>query len=243
MRYPTLSLLVLVLATACSREQQTQPAPAPAGFLNKVWTNAEFRGDESDLYVFLSDGTFIRASKGGGPDFGRWGWDGKQLSVIWSELPYTADIDSLTDSYFKLTFHLRNRSFEVGLVPATASLPDTTHVAEFDPTLASIHASGSNPTWLFIVENDHATLRMMRTTLRYEGSWGQEEPGAWEWDGKRQTENGVERISLDLREEACAQEPGIELPFSAVLLRGETGWRGCAVSGKLPSVAKPDTTK
>lgn len=243
MRYVRLLLATLVVTLACSREHRDQRAPTPVGFLDKVWTNAEFPNGDSDLYVFLSDGTFIQAAKGGAPEFGKWGWDGRQLSVLWTQLPYTADIDSLTDSYFKLTFHLRNRSFEVGLVPAQASMPDTTHVVEFDPRNASIHASGDNPTWLFIVENDRATLRMMRTTLRYEGFWAQEEPGAWEWDGKRPTENGFERISLDLREEACTKEPGIELPFSAALARGETGWRGCAVSGKLPSIARPDTTK
>lgn len=242
MRYLRLSLTILVLIVACSREHR-EKATAPAGFLDKVWSNAEYPGSDSDLYVFLSDGTFIQASKDGAPEFGKWGWDGKQLSVIWNELPYTADIDSLTDSYFKLTFHLRNRSFEVGLVPATSSMPDTTHVVEFDPRNASIHASGSSPTWLFIIENDRATLRMLRTNLRFEGFWEHEEPGAWVWEGERPTENGVDRISMTLREDACAQEPGIELPFSAVLIHGETGWRGCAVSGKLPSVAKPDTTR
>src|SRR5712675_439144 len=102
---------ISVLALACSRQRGNEPA-TPISFTNRVWAVVESPGGPGDLYVFLSEGTFIRASEGGGPDVGKWSWDGKQLTVLWSTLPYTADIDSLTDSYFKLTFHLVSRSFD-----------------------------------------------------------------------------------------------------------------------------------
>jgi len=234
---------ISMLALACSRQRGNEPV-ALSSFTNRVWTVVESPGGPGDLYIFLSNGTFIRAYEDGGPDTGKWSWDGKQLTVIWSTLPYTADIDSLTDSYFKLTFHLVSRSFDVALVPAAPSMPDTTHTAEFEPTEAMVDASGQNPAWLFLVRNDRAMFRTAKYgTLNYEGQWEAEEPNAWEWDGHRQTSTGEERITLDLRQDGCTPYPGVEVPFSASLDRGEESWRGCAVTGPLPKIAKPDSTK
>jgi uncharacterized membrane protein len=234
---------ISVLAVACSRQRGNEPA-ALSTFTNRVWTVVESAGGPGDLYIFLSEGTFIRASEGGGPDIGKWSWDGKQLTVLWDTMPYTADIDSLTDSYFKLTFHLVSRSFDVALVPAIPSMPDTTHTAEFEPTEAVVNASGQNPAWLFSVKNDRASFRTAQYgTLNYDGEWAAEEPNAWEWDGHRQTPTGVERVTLDLRQEGCTPYPGVEVPFSAALDRGEESWRGCAVTGPLPKIARPDSTK
>jgi len=244
MRYRLLLFAVALLISACTHRAPKQPAPAPVGFLDKVWTVVESPGGSGDLYVFLSDGTFVRAAKEAVPDVGKWSWDGKQLTVLWNTLPYTADIDSLTESYFGLTFHLMNRSFEIGLAPATASMPDTTRTVEFDPTEASINASGDNPAWLLEVENDRAWFRTaLYGTLNYDGEWLMEEPRAWVWEGHRQTTTGDETISFHLREATCEEEKGIELPFTAFLTRGDTRWTGCAVSGKLARIEKADSTK
>lgn len=233
-----------VFAMACSHQRSGEPVSSPTGFVDRVWTVAESAGGPGDLYIFLSDGTFVRAAKESAPDIGKWGWDGKQISLIWSGLPYTADVDSLTETYFKLTFHLMNRSFDVGLVPATPSMPDTTRTVEFDPTRALVNASGDNPAWLFSVRNDRAMFRSAKYgTLNFTGEWLMEEPHAWEWDGQRSTESGIEKITMHLREEVCRKEPDIELPFTAVLILGDESWRGCAVVGKLPETVRPDSTK
>ena len=169
---------MLLVACACSQERTPGPASsarANAGFVDRVWTVVESAGGPGDLYVFLSDGTFIRTSKGAVPSVGKWSWDGTRITYVESVLPYQAEIDSLTESYFRFTIHFMDQSWELGLVPATASMPDTTQTVEFDPAQASIIAMGKNPTWLFTVDNDQAMLRMSRRTIKYtNGEWVQD---------------------------------------------------------------------
>jgi uncharacterized membrane protein len=184
--------------------------------------------------VFLSDGTFVKAAREAVPTVGKWSWDGKQLTVIETALPYQADIDSLTSSYFKITIHFMEREYQVGLVPATATMPDTTRTVEFDPAQASIIATGDNPAWLFKVDNDKAMLRMNRTTVFFtDGEWVQDCASVWDYTAYRTYEGGRETIELQLSTKTCVDSTsGAESPLRAILMRGGKSWYGCAVAGK-----------
>ena len=200
---------ILGVALACSKhaEKISFSPKGTHGFLDRVWTVVESPGGSGDLYAFLSDGTFIRAAKEASPDVGKWSWDGKQLSLLWAANPYTADIDSLTDSYLRLTFHFMNKSFDVGLVPATASMPDTTRAVEFDPAQASIIAHGTKPTWLLHIDGDHSTLRMMGRTESYvDGEWTQQEPAYWDYSSRRTFPAGEGTLEFHLSSAMCVRQ-------------------------------------
>jgi uncharacterized membrane protein len=245
MRRSSVFLAILGITLACSRhaDKTSLPPKATSGFLDRVWTVVESPGGSGDLYVFLSDGTFIRAAKEAVPDVGKWSWDGKQLSLLWAANPYTADIDSLTDSYFKLTFHFMDRSFDVGLVPATASMPDTTRTVEFEPAHSSISAMGHNPAWLVSVDGDRATFRTAKYgTLSYTGEWFDEEPNVWFFDGRPESGAETDHITLTIRQEICREDQApAESPFTAMLDFRSDVWHGCAVAGKLASQSRVDT--
>ena len=149
-------------------------------------------------------------------------------------LPYQADIDSLTNSYFGITIHFMEREYHVGLVPATATMPDTTHTVEFDPTQARIIASGHDPAWLFTVDNDKATLRMNRTTVVFtDGQWVRDCASVWDYSAHRTHEGGRETIELQLSTETCVDSTsGAESPLHAILMREGKSWFGCAAAGK-----------
>lgn len=230
---------MLGVALACSRHRENEPVSAPrvkAGFVDRVWTVVESPGGPGDRYVFLSGGTFVRTAPDIESTAGKWSWDGKQLTVIEDALPYTADIDSLTDSYLKLTIHVMDKSYVVGLVPATPAMPDTARAVEFDPTHASIIVTGKNPAWLFTIDNDRAMLRMGRNSLDYErGEWMRADPAVWDYSAHRMFAGGEERIEMEITTAACVDSTsGAESPLTAVLIRGEKSWSGCAVAGKLP---------
>jgi uncharacterized membrane protein len=228
---------MLGVALACSRQRGNAPVSVPtvrAGFLDRVWTVVESPGGSGDRYVFLSGGTFVRTAPDIESTAGKWSWDGKRLTVIEDALPYTADIDSLTNSYLRLTIHVMDKSYLVGLVPATPSMPDTTRAVEFDPTRASIIVTGKNPAWLFTVDNDRAMLRMGRNSLDYErGEWVQEDPAVWGYSAHREFGGRDERIEMELTTATCIDSTsGAASPLTVVLIRGGKSWRGCAVAGK-----------
>jgi uncharacterized membrane protein len=249
MRRSLVFCAMLGVALACSRQRESEPASSPpvkAGFVDRVWTVVESPGGPGDLYVFLSDGTFVKAAKEAVPTVGKWSWDGKQLTVIESALPYTADIDSLTGTYLKLTIHFMNKSYVVGLVPATPSMPDTVRTVEFNPAQASINAMGKNPAWLFAVDNDRAMLRTAKDgTLYYEdGEWVQDCAAVWDYSAHRKFAGGEETIEMQLSTETCVDSTsGAESPLTAILIRGEKSWYGCAVAGKLQTSQSPDPRK
>jgi uncharacterized membrane protein len=124
----------------------------------------------------------------------------------------------------------------VGLVPAAPSMPDTTRTVEFDPAHASINATGTDPAWLFSVNNDRAMLRTAKDgTLYYEGGeWEQEDPAVWGYRAHRTYKGGEETIEMEVTTATCVDSTsGAEAPLTVVLIRGERSWSGCAVAGKL----------
>lgn len=227
-----------LLACACSQKGASERDPSPAatpGFVDRVWTVVESPGGPGGNYVFLSDGTFVKSAKEAAPVVGKWSWDGKRLTVIESALPYEADVDSITESYLHITIHFMGRSFPVGLVPADASMPDTTRAVEFDPARASISVHGSNPAWLFSIDNDTATLRMDRKTIRFTGGeWVQDCASVWDYSAHRLHSGSEETIEMQLSTATCVDSTsGAEYPLHAILIRGGKSYRGCAVAGKL----------
>jgi uncharacterized membrane protein len=229
---------LLTTGLACSREHSgagTATTQPPTGFLDKVWTVVESPGGPSgDLYVFLSGGTLVIASKEGVPTTGKWSWDGSKLTMIESALPYEADIDSLTDATFRIRIHQMGKSYDVAFVPATPSMPDTTHAVEFNPTRARIIAMGHNPTWLFTVDNDRAMLRTRDGSLNYvDGEWVQDCAAVWDFEAHRKYDGGEETVSFEISTSICVDSTtGAESPLSATLSRGDTQLWGCAVAGK-----------
>lgn len=229
----------LLLLVACSRnETERSPAREPAsdaGFVDRVWTVVESPGGPGELYVFLSDGTFIKAAKDAVPDVGRWSWDGRQLTIVETALPYTADIDSLSGSYFGITIHFMNRAYRVGLAPAGASMPDTTRTVEFDPARARIIATGIGPAWVCEIENDRAELRMGGRTMYFAGGeWMQDCASVWDYSAHADLDGSEETLELQLSTATCRGDAGGESPLSVLLTRGEIVAHGCAVAGKLP---------
>jgi uncharacterized membrane protein len=231
------TLVAVVLASSVREPAQRPVAPSPpAGFLDKVWMVTDSpAGKTMDRYVFLYDGTYVVASKDGAPRVGKWSWDGFKLTMMDDALPYQAEILSLSDSTFEIRIRHMGRNFDVAMIPATASMPDTTRDVEFDPSNASIIADGENPAWLFTVDNDAAMLRTARDgTLRFEGEWYAECAAVWTWEGRRVDESGEESIELTISTATCVDSAsGAESPLDAYL-----DWRGhrlhgCAVAGKL----------
>jgi len=127
-----------------------------------------------------------------------------------------------------------DREYQVGLVPATATMPDTTRTVEFDPVHASIIATGHDPAWIFTVDNDRAMLRMNRTTVFYiDGEWVQDCASVWDYTAYRTYEGGRETIEMQLSTATCVDSTsGAESPLDVILMRGAESWRGCAVAGK-----------
>jgi uncharacterized membrane protein len=231
------SRFLIALSAVALQAGAPDSTPPPAGFLDKVWMVRESpAGRTWDRYVFLYDGTYIRAHKDGAPAIGKWSWDGTKLTIIDDSVPSNVEILSLTDSTFQIRINHMNmgRHFDLTLVPATPSMPDTTRPVEFDPGKHEVTASGDDPAWLFWVENEQATLRTAKDgTVRYTGSWYAECSAVWTWEGAR-TDNPDETISLSISTSKCEKSPNTgEYPLSAHLQRGETVWRGCAVAGKL----------
>jgi hypothetical protein len=234
--WPIIATMV-VLLLACSQRGALETVAVPAGgtgFVDKVWTVVDSPGGHGDIYVFLSDGTFVKTVKESVPTVGKWSWDGKQLTVIESALPYQADIDSLTSSYFAITVHFMDREYQVGLVPAAATMPDTTRTVEFDPAQARIIANGYDSAWLFTVDNDRAMLRMNRTTMFFtDGEWVRDCAAVWDYTAYRTYEGGRETIEMQLSTASCiGNNSGAESPLHVILTRGEKRWSGCAVAGK-----------
>jgi nitrous oxide reductase len=66
MRRSLLIATMVLQLSACSqhgaREQGSAPA-AGAAFIDKVWTVVDAPGGPGDLYVFLSDGTFVKTAR------------------------------------------------------------------------------------------------------------------------------------------------------------------------------------
>lgn len=229
----------ILAMVACSRQNASTPAPAPeraAGFVDRVWSLVESPGGGGELYVFLSDGTFVRAAKEARPDIGKWSWDGKRITYTQDALPYEADIDSLTDSYFRITVHFMEQSFVLGLVPATASMPDTTRTVEFDPASSRINVWGNNPTWLFSIENDRATLRMDRKSVSFTGGeWVRDCAAVWGYTATARHDGIEETIEMELSTSNCVDSTsGATSPLTAHLVRDGKEYWGCAVAGKLP---------
>jgi uncharacterized membrane protein len=230
------ALIGMACATRDSRDATEAPHAGP-GFVDKVWTVVESPGGPGGIYVFLSDGTFIRTAKGAGPEIGKWSWDGEQLTIGESALPYQADIDSLSDSFLGLNVRVMSQSYRLRLVTAIPSMPDTTREVVFNPASASIIANGNNPTWLCHIDNERASLRMGRMTLEFtDGQWVQDCASVWDYTARMDFGGREETLNLQLSTASCVDgSNGVETPLTAVLMRGDAVLYGCAVAGKLRS--------
>jgi len=234
--------VVAILCTliACSdrdtgRETASQTAESPRiGFVNKVWKVVESpAGATGDLYVFLSDGTFVKAAPEAVPELGKWNFDGAILKMIEGGLPYDVDILALDESEFRIRCRHQQGSYELRFVPAESSLP--VRPVEFDPAEHSIIAYGSEPAWLVHVDGATASLRSpAEGSLYYTGGvWEPEDASSWSYDARRAYENGEDTLSLIIRTERCVKDAsGAEYPLSAILIRKGLWLKGCAVAGR-----------
>jgi uncharacterized membrane protein len=236
------SLLIVsamaALAMACAQSETQEASTAstqPAGFVDQVWTVVDSPGGPGGMYVFLSDGTFVKAARDAAPDVGKWSWNGERITIMEYALPYEAAIDSLTSSYLGLTIYFMDRTHRLGLEPAVASMPDTTRTVEFDPTRASIIANGSDPVWLLTIDNDRAMLRMDRESLSFaDGAWVQECAAVWGYKAYRTTDGRRDTIKFQLSTQSCVDSTsGAEYPLHMILQRDGKSYRGCALAGKL----------
>ena len=239
--------IVAIIATAvlicaaepCSSGERPDSSSAlqPTRLVNRVWAVAESPGGPSgDLYVFLSEGTFVRASaEAAGPIVGRWSWDGRKLTISETSMPYTAEILSLTDTEFRFrAAYWGLGSGEVLLVPAPQSMPDTTRRVAFDPSEYEVIAQGDDPGWLLIVKGGVARMRTREGNSVYTGgSWEGEDAHTWIFTASRHGAGGDEILSLTISTERCVLGPaGATFPMRADLVVPGRELRGCALAGK-----------
>jgi uncharacterized membrane protein len=230
---------ILCTLVACSdrdtgRKTASENAASPRiDFVNKVWKVVESpAGPTGDLYVFLSDGTFVRAAPEAVPQVGKWNYEGESLKVIEGGLPYDVDILALDDSGFRIRCRHQQGSYELRFVPAEPSLP--VRRVEFDPAEHSISAHGSDPAWLVSVDGATASLRSAAEgSLDYAGGvWEGEDASSWRYDAFRAFEGGDDTLSLIIRNESCIRDSsGAEYPLSATLIRKGVWLKGCAIAG------------
>jgi uncharacterized membrane protein len=232
-------LLILLPAVPCSSGEESKSSCTlqPTKLVNKVWIVADSPGGPSgDLYVFLSEGTFVIASaEAARPIVGRWSWDGHRVTMSETSMPYTAEILSLTDSEFRFRANYWNLgSGEFLLVPAPQMMPDTTRRVEFDPSQYHVYAQGDDPAWLLTVEGGVANLRTRDGNRVFtEGSWEGEDAHTWVFTAHRRGASGDETLSLTISTERCVFGPaGATLPMRADLDIAGKEFKGCALAGK-----------
>ncbi|MGD1049053.1 MAG: hypothetical protein ABR899_09940 [Candidatus Krumholzibacteriaceae bacterium] len=232
-------LSILLAAVACNSGEESKSADAlqPTKLVNKVWIVADSPGGPSgDLYVFLSEGTFVIASaEAARPIVGRWSWDGHRVTMSETSMPYTAEILSLTDGELRFRANYWNLgSGEFLLVPAPQMMPDTTRQVEFDPSQYHVYAQGDDPTWLLTVEGGVANLRTRDGNRVFtEGSWEEEDSHTWVFTAHRRGASGDETLSLTISTERCVFGPaGATLPMRADLDIAGKEFKGCALAGK-----------
>jgi uncharacterized membrane protein len=235
----SVAALSILVAVPCSSGERPDSSGTlqPAKLVNKVWAVAQSPGGPSgDLYVFLSEGTFvIAAAEAARPIVGRWSWDGHRLTMSETSMPYTAEILSLTDSEFRFRANYWSLgSGEFLLVPAPQMMPDTTRRVEFDPSRYHVYAQGDDPAWLLTVEGHVANLRTRDGNRVFkEGSWEQEDSHTWTFTAHGRGASGDETLSLIISTERCVLGPaGSTLPMRADLDIAGKEFKGCALAGK-----------
>lgn len=123
-----LVLLAIGLSfAACSREppadttQTPAPAsePSPPSFVDTVWrVSASSTVAPGTLYVFLSEGTLVIASRGNKPSFGTWTNEDGRLTMVEEGIPYKVDVLSLTEREFRIRSHNPGEPVEITLARA-----------------------------------------------------------------------------------------------------------------------------
>jgi hypothetical protein len=114
--------MAVLSAGACSPRQpesRERASGQPASFVNRVWMAAESTGvQQGQLYVFLSDGSMVIASREGTPSLGYWSRDSLGLVLVEDGIPYATDIVELTPDEFRIRSHNPGGEVEIRLVPA-----------------------------------------------------------------------------------------------------------------------------
>lgn len=226
-------------ALAGTSRAAEEPATASAlqqsiSFINKVWKVVESPGGASgQLYVFLSDGTLVKASPEAVPELGKWSLADTRLKIIESAIMYEAEILLLEDARFRIRCHHGPDAYAIEFVLAEPSLP--VHPVRFNPAEYSIRASGSEPSWEVRVEGDTARFRLRdEKPVEYTGGvWAPEDAASWTFVAQRVFEGRSEELTLTIRSERCTAESNAEYLLSATLTRGDSQLKGCAVAGKL----------
>ena len=113
-------LFVAGCSTPAPSAETSTPPPAPS-FINKVWSvqssNAVAAGQ---LYVFLSEGTLVIASRNGRPAFGSWRQQDRTFTMVEEGIAYEVEILELTEGRFRIRMKNPGEPVEMTLVPATA---------------------------------------------------------------------------------------------------------------------------
>jgi hypothetical protein len=123
-RHPVGTALVFaLLLTACARPSAPpEPAPRTAGFVDRVWkVQASSSVSPGTLYVFLSDGTLVIASKNGKPALGTWTFENGQLTMVEESLSYPVEVVTLEANEFRLRIHNPGEPVDITFVPAETS--------------------------------------------------------------------------------------------------------------------------
>src|SRR6185503_9542832 len=110
-----------------SRSTAAAPTPAPATpvtFVNTVWQVAESNAvAPGQLYVFLSEGTLVIASKTGKPSLGTWSNAEGNLTMVEEGIPYQVEQLDLSRDAFRIRIHNPGEPVEIRFVRADASAP------------------------------------------------------------------------------------------------------------------------
>ncbi len=105
---------------------RTSPsAPSRLSFVNTVWEVRSSRQvSPGQLYVFLSEGTLVIASRNGKPAFGSWTYKNRVFTMTEEGRRYTVDIVTLTPSEFRVKIRNPGEPVEMTLVPARSPKPE-----------------------------------------------------------------------------------------------------------------------
>jgi hypothetical protein len=105
--------------SAPAPEADAEAEAATVSFVDRVWKVSESPGvARGTLYVFLSDGTLVIASRNSQPALGTWRSVGHSLTMVEEGIEYPTDVLSLTRDEFKIASQNPGGTLEITMVPA-----------------------------------------------------------------------------------------------------------------------------
>lgn len=125
-RHPAGTLLVFALLLAACARPAAPPQPTASrttGFVDRVWkVQTSSSVSPGTLYVFLSDGTLVIASRNGKPAFGTWTFENGKLTMVEESLSYPVEVVALEPNEFRVRIHNPGEPVDITFVPADTSI-------------------------------------------------------------------------------------------------------------------------